>query len=275
MKMKKLSTIALAAAMAIGTFGLGVPAKATEVQTTNYTLTIPAKLDVANAGWNASKGITAQVKSGDTFDASKKLSVTAASANSWALKSGENSVGYNLATASAAYSASAESASWDFTAADLNAESGKTLPMGIIVDDYSEKPAGNYTDTVTFTAKVETAKTTLADALKNGATLEVMCASSNGVSCGGNFTYNDGVFTLNNKVGDTDSFGEMMKASASVSGTTITINTGFTTNSRYDHTVQLNTSDNTYSLTGGSLKGSVRSVKVNGEEVLNDLTKTN
>ena len=80
MKMKKLTTFALAAALAIGTFGFSVPAKATEpTTTTDYVLTIPATLTVAQSGWNTTDGITAQVKSGDTFDTSKKLTVTAES----------------------------------------------------------------------------------------------------------------------------------------------------------------------------------------------------
>ena len=83
--------------------------------------------------------------------------MTAASANSWALKSGENAIGYNLATATGTYSSSATPASWEFSAADLNADGGKTNPMGIIVDDYSSMPAGTYQDTVTFTASVESA----------------------------------------------------------------------------------------------------------------------
>lgn len=159
MKMKKLSTIALAAAMAIGTFGFSVPAKAAD-NSTDYTITIPATLTVAQSGWNATDGIKAQVKSGDTFDSSKKLTVIAESTNSWALKSGANTIGYNLATAETDYSSTADPASWEFSAVDLNEESGKTLPMGIIVDDYSTAAAGNYTDTVTFTAKVEDAVVT-------------------------------------------------------------------------------------------------------------------
>ena len=157
MKMKKLTTFALAAAFTIGTFGISVPVKAAE-NSTDYTITIPATLTVEQKGWNATDGIKAQVKSGDTFDTSKKLTVTAASTNSWALKSGKNSIGYNLATSSADYSASAAPASWEFSATDLNADGGKTNPMGIIVEDYSSKPAGTYQDTVTFTAKVEVAK---------------------------------------------------------------------------------------------------------------------
>ena len=142
MKMKKLTTFALAATLAIGTFGISVPVKAAD-NSTDYTITIPATLTVAQSGWNATDGITAQVKSGDTFDTSKKLTVTAESTNSWALKSGENTIGYNLATAETDYSSTADPASWEFSAVDLNEESGKTLPMGIIVDDYSTAAAGN------------------------------------------------------------------------------------------------------------------------------------
>ncbi|WP_031590159.1 hypothetical protein [Kandleria vitulina] len=154
MKMKKLTTFALAAAFTIGTFGISVPVKAAE-NSTDYTITIPATLTVEQKGWNATDGIKAQVKSGDIFDSGKKLTVTAKSTNSWALKSGANTIGYNLATTTGTYSSSATPASWEFSATDLNADGGKTNPMGIIVEDYSSKPAGEYKDTVTFTAKVE------------------------------------------------------------------------------------------------------------------------
>ena len=156
MKQKKVATIALVAAMAIGTLGFSVPAKAAD-NSTDYTITIPATLTVEQKGWNATDGIKAQVKSGDTFDTSKKLTVTAKSTNSWALKSGANTIGYNLATATGTYSSSATPASWEFSAADLNADGGKINPMGIIVEDYSSKPAGTYQDTVTFTASVVSA----------------------------------------------------------------------------------------------------------------------
>ena len=160
MKMKKLTSVALAAAMAIGTFGFSVPAKATEVTTTDYVLTIPAELNVANAGWNATSGIKA-INNANNFDKGKKISVTAESTNSWALKSGENSVRYNLAASgdnSSTYSSTADPASWEFSAAELNEASGTNKAMGIIVEDYSNKAAGNYQDTVTFTARVEIAK---------------------------------------------------------------------------------------------------------------------
>ena len=165
MKMKKLTAVALVGAMVVGMLGTGsIPAKADGDTTTAYVLTIPAKLTVANAGWNATAGITAN-NSTNNFDTGKKLSVTAASAadtagKGWSLLSGDNKVGYNLATAETQYSSTADPASWEFSAVDLNEESGKTLPMGIIVDDYSTAAAGNYTDTVTFTAKVEDAVVT-------------------------------------------------------------------------------------------------------------------
>ncbi len=126
-----------------------------------YTLQIPSTLNVSSAGWNATGGLTAAVTSGDTFDTGKKLTVTAASANGWTLKydsdSDSYSVGYNLAKATGTYISAAEPASWEFNADELNADGGTTKTMGIIVDDYSGKPAGTYQDTVTFTAKVETA----------------------------------------------------------------------------------------------------------------------
>ena len=193
MKMKKLTSIALAAALAIGTFGFSVPANATEplvTTTTDYVITIPATLNVANAGWNATDGIKAQVKSGDTFDSSKKLTVTAESKNNWALKSGDNSVGYNLATATGTYSSTAEPASWAFSAVELNETSGTNKAMGIIVEDYSSMPAGTYQDTVTFTAKVKnavTTKTVTFNTDTDGKTI-----NKDGVTCSRGFdTYNN------------------------------------------------------------------------------------
>lgn len=123
-----------------------------------YTLQIPSTLTVSAAGWNETSGLTAAVTSGDTFDSGKKLTVTATSTNSWSLVSGSNSVGYNLATATGAYSSTATPASWEFSATELNASGGTTKTMGIIVEDYSSKPAGTYQDTVTFTASVEDAR---------------------------------------------------------------------------------------------------------------------
>lgn len=154
---KRFLSILLSLTMMLGLMpGMALTAQAAD-NSTDYTVTIPATLTVANSGWNATDGITAAVKSGDTFHNNKQLTVTATSTNSWALKSGDNSVGYNLATATGTYNKEATPASWKFTATQLNKTNGTTKPMGIIVEDYSNKPAGTYQDTVTFTASVEDA----------------------------------------------------------------------------------------------------------------------
>ncbi|SFQ15382.1 hypothetical protein SAMN02910358_00899 [Lachnospiraceae bacterium XBB1006] len=148
MKLKKLASLALAGALTLGLLpALSSPALAADADTT-YTLTIPSTLTVSGSGWNATDGISAT----GTLESGKKLTVTVSSANSWALKSDDNSVGYKLATASSDTEATT---SWEFT--ELS-DTATTKPMGIIVEDYSTKPAGTYTDTVTFTASVGVAK---------------------------------------------------------------------------------------------------------------------
>ena len=121
------------------------------VTESDYTITIPATLDIANAGWNElNGGITAK----GTLANGKVLTVTAESKNGWALKSGENAVGYNLAKESGSYSADAAVPEWTFSS--LTAD-GVTQTAGVIVEDYSSKPAGEYEDTVTFTASIKDA----------------------------------------------------------------------------------------------------------------------
>lgn len=146
---RKLLGFLLTLAMVVGLMpGMGITAQAADGDTSTYTLTIPSTLTVSGSGWNATEGISAT----GTLADGKKLTVTAGSANSWALKSGDNSVGYKLATASTDTEATT---SWEFT--ELSSTATKK-DMGIIVEDYSSMPAGTYTDTVTFTAKVEVAK---------------------------------------------------------------------------------------------------------------------
>ena len=149
MKIKKrILSLALAGTMALGLMpGMTMTALAA-TENTNYTLTIPSTLSVANSGWNATGGISAT----GSLASGKKLTVTASSANSFKLKSGSNEVGYTLATAS---TDTTPTTSWTF---DSLSSTAATKPMGIIVEDYSTKPAGTYQDTVTFTAKVEDAK---------------------------------------------------------------------------------------------------------------------
>ena len=150
MKRRKLASLALALVMVLSLVpALGTTARADV--TTSYTLEIPATLTVANSGWNATSGISAT----GTLESGKKLTVTASSDGEYALVSGTNKVGYMLATASTDTEATT---SWTF---DSLSSTATNKAMGIIVEDYSAKPAGTYTDTVTFTAKVETAATDL------------------------------------------------------------------------------------------------------------------
>ena len=132
-----------------------------------YTITIPSTLAVANSGWNATDGISAT----GTLASGKKLTVTASSANSWALKSGDNSVGYTLTTAEGG----SQTISWEFTTLD-----GTAKPMGIIVENYDNKPAGTYQDTVTFTAAMENAGIPVTSVTINNAPAEALFVNSTG-----------------------------------------------------------------------------------------------
>ncbi len=146
---KKILGLALSASMIASCFtGMSIPASA-EGDTSTYTITIPSSLTVANSGWNSIGNISA---SGTLADG-KKLTVSAASANSWNLKSGEITVSYTLNNGSTEKGDAATS--WEFTKEQLS--TGATQAIGIDVADYSTKPAGTYQDTVTFTAKVEDA----------------------------------------------------------------------------------------------------------------------
>lgn len=146
---RRVLSVLLAGALTLGLLpAFSSPALAADGDT-SYTITIPSTLNVANSGWNATSGISAT----GTLADGKKLTVTASSANSWALKSGDNSVGYTLTTAEGG----SQTTSWEFT--ELSNTATKK-DMGIIVEDYSSKPAGTYQDTVTFTASVEDAVVT-------------------------------------------------------------------------------------------------------------------
>ena len=153
MKIKKrILSLALAGTMALGLMpGMSMTALAADGDTSTYTLTIPSTLTVANSGWNATDGISAT----GSLEGGKKLAVTATSGDEFALVNGENKVGYKLATASTDTEATT---SWTF---DSLSSTATKKDMGIIVEDYSSKPAGTYQDTVTFTAKVESAVITV------------------------------------------------------------------------------------------------------------------
>ena len=151
MKTNKIFALLLCLAIMLSiTPVISLTVSAKPAPTPSYTLTVPAKLPVKNAGWNATDGITAEATGETDFPAVQYLLVTAESANEWQLKSeSENTIDYVLTTAEGG----AQTTEWKFTATELDA--GTTKTMGIMLDDYSNAPFGSYTDTVVFTASVE------------------------------------------------------------------------------------------------------------------------
>ena len=145
---RKLFGIFLGLVMVLGLMpGMSLTAYAEDGETT-YTITIPSTLTVSGSGWNATDGISAT----GTLASGKKLTVTASSGDEFALVNESDNtqkVGYMLATASTDTEAAT---SWTF---DSLSDTATKKDMGIIVENYDNKPAGTYTDTVTFTASVE------------------------------------------------------------------------------------------------------------------------
>ena len=155
MKRERLTAIAAAGVLATGVLTYGVSAQAGgSSNSTDYIITIPQSLTIENEGWNSTTGIKVS-KNTDDFDSTKKLTVEATSKNGWTLnqESGDATVSYTMR----AEAGGVETKTWVFSANDLNKDGGTTTTLGIDVGNYSDKPAGTYTDTVTFTAKVESA----------------------------------------------------------------------------------------------------------------------
>ena len=210
---RKTSAMLCAITVAASSMSLsGFVASAGEpAPTSDYTITIPATLTVANSGWNATDGVSAT----GTLEDGKKLVVTATSDDEFALVNQEDNtqkIGYKLATASTDTEATT---SWEFT--ELSGTAA-TKPMGIIVDDYSDKPAGTYQDFVTFTATVESASTPL------DTNTTAWTAGTFAVPAGG-LTYSDAV-TVSGDVTLTLTDGETLtlnKGISLASGATLTV----------------------------------------------------
>ena len=170
---RKLLAFLLTLAMVIGLMpGIGLTTYA-EGGTTTYTITIPSTLSVANSGWNATDGISAT----GTLENGKKLTVTASSDGEFALVNQSDNtkkVGYMLATASTDTEAAT---SWTF---DSLSDTATKKDMGIIVENYDNKPAGTYTDTVTFTASVESSSVPVTSVAINNAPTEALFVNSTG-----------------------------------------------------------------------------------------------
>ena len=149
MTLKKFGALLLAGAMMTGTIGVMSPTQAKAATPANtYTMTVPADMDIQNSGWNP----LGNIKITGSIDDAKTVTVTATTAHNFALTSeADESVSYTLKKAE---TDTAATTSFKFDAASINAEGRASQTIGVDVEDFAEKPAGNYTDTITFTGKM-------------------------------------------------------------------------------------------------------------------------
>lgn len=129
------------------------------VKETTYDLVVPATLDVTSSGYNAfAEGVTVKNLTNGTGVIS--IDVTAASTNGWKLKDDTSSdeISYKLAADDAQ---DTEKTTYSFTdTAAMAATTGETVACGVNVSDYSSAAAGDYSDIITWTAKVKKTTTT-------------------------------------------------------------------------------------------------------------------
>lgn len=172
-----------------------------------YFITIPAKLNTNGSGYTATNGISAN----GMILKDKKVVLTASSANGWKLKNGNYTIPYYLTTAENGE----QKTTWAFYEDELTA--GTTKPLGVVVGDYDRIPSGEYADTVTFRASLNSIYTTRnvwssdSSDLYNAATSGTKTITRDGftltcgrtyrsnnliyISDGGSFTYDRGVIT--------------------------------------------------------------------------------
>lgn len=168
MTLKKFGALLLAGAMMTGTLGVMSPTQAkADTSANTYTMTVPGDMDIQNSGWNS----LGNIEITGSIDEAKTVTVTAATANNFALTSeaGE-SVSYTLKKAEAD---TAATTSFEFDAASINA-GGASQTIGVDVADFSEKAAGTYTDTITFTGTMSTGT------MSEGSLMEAMAAFNGG-----------------------------------------------------------------------------------------------
>lgn len=173
MRLKKFGALLLAGAMMTGTIGVMSPTQAKAATPANtYTMKVPANVDIQNSGWNS----LGNIQITGSVDSGKKVTVTAATTNDFALKNGNNSVSYTLKKAENDTNATT---SFEFDAASINAEGGASQAIGVDVADFAGKPAGNYTDTITFTGAISSSgggssdTPTASDMFVDGAQVEI------------------------------------------------------------------------------------------------------
>ncbi len=117
-----------------------------------YELVIPSGLDVTSSGYNAlGNGIT--IKNLTNADKISSIIVSATSANSWNLTdASSNQIPYKLVASDAQDTAKTTYSFTDKTS--MATSDGSTIACGVNVSDYSTATAGEYSDTITWTANV-------------------------------------------------------------------------------------------------------------------------
>ena len=87
-------------------------------------------------------------------------------------------------------SSAVEMTTFEFTAAEINKEGGTSRPIGVNVEDYSTKSAGDYEDEITYTVSVESAVTT--KTVTFSTSTDGKTINKDGVTCTDSFdTYNN------------------------------------------------------------------------------------
>ena len=145
------------------TLSLKVANASTSTTTSSdYELIIPSAFTINNSGWNEiTEGITAKVSGDLPFDSGYRLKVTATTDSTLTADGITDTISYTLKAIS---TDTAPTTAWEFTADELNASkdnviTGTTKTLGVDVEDYSTKTNGDYSDTITFTAEVQSAVT--------------------------------------------------------------------------------------------------------------------
>ena len=174
---KKVLSIFLALAMmlclvptvALAEGNTGTTTVNLSVPEATYELVIPSKLNVTSSGYNAfENGVT--VKNLTNAGGIAYINVSATSAHDWNLTdSNQNKISYKLVSSDAQDTAKT---TYSFTdKASMATDTGSTVQCGVNVSDYSNAAAGEYSDTVTWTANVVKTKTvTLTRAIMGSAT---------------------------------------------------------------------------------------------------------
>ena len=161
-RLKQRIALLLVCVMMVGTIGMMNP---TQVQaetptppTNDYTLTVPAETTLAYDGSAVALTNGLKVSGGDLEDG-KKVTVTATSAGDWQLSAtgATTKIHYGLY---ATTDATETTTSWDFSKTDA-AVTGttKTIYSKIVASEYQSAEAGDYSDTITFTAALKSAAT--------------------------------------------------------------------------------------------------------------------